>query len=128
MTRTAFRRSVRKPLTEDEFRRKIDAYLRRFGKRLEPPRRNRIAAARATANPLYLKILLDELRVTGTHDRLDEYLAALDVSALLRKVLARYVRDDERDRKGLVGKTLGLIWAARWGLSEGRSCACCRCA
>jgi hypothetical protein len=38
--------------------------------------------------------------------------------ALLQQVLARYQRDYERDRPGLVGEALGLIWAARRGLAE----------
>lgn len=110
------------PLTSDERRRMIGEYLGRFSKRLDAPRVERLAAAPAAANPLYLKILLDELRVTGTHEGLDErlgeYLAAEDIPALLRLVLARYRRDYERDRAGLVGEALALIWAARRGLSE----------
>ncbi len=110
------------PLTPDERRRMIADYLQRFGKKLDAPRLERIAAARAAANPLYLKILLDELRVTGTHERLDErltdYLAATDIPALLKRVLARYQHDYERDRPGLVSESLGLIWAARRGLAE----------
>ena len=110
------------PLTPDERRGLIADYLGRFGKRLDVPRLERLVAAPAAANPLYLKILLDELRVTGTHDRLDErlgdYLEASDIPALLRKVLARYQRDYEHDRPGLVGDALGLMWAARRGLTE----------
>jgi tetratricopeptide (TPR) repeat protein len=110
------------PLTPDERHRLIADYLARFGKKLDAPRLERLAAAPAAANPLYLKILLDELRVTGTHERLDERLAndlsAPDTAALLRMVLARYERDYERDRKGLVSEALGLIWAARRGLTE----------
>ncbi len=109
-------------LTEGERCRMIADYLQRFGKQLDAPRRDRLAASCAAANPLYLKILLDELCVTGTHDRLDErlgdYLAAADIPALLQKVLARYRRDYERDRPGLVNESLGLIWAARRGLTE----------
>jgi nephrocystin-3 len=110
------------PLTPDERRQMIEHYLGRFGKKLDTARLDRLAAAPAAANPLYLKILLDELRVTGTHDRLDErlndYLSAPDIPALLKKVLARYQQDYERDRPGLVSESLGLIWAARRGLSE----------
>jgi nephrocystin-3 len=110
------------PLTTDERRRMIAAYLARFSKKLDQPRIDRLAAAPAVANPLYLKILLDELRVSGSHERLDErlniYLAAPDIPSLLKIVLARYQRDYERDRPGLVGEALGLIWAARRGLSE----------
>ncbi|MCX5769214.1 MAG: DUF4062 domain-containing protein, partial [Candidatus Hydrogenedentes bacterium] len=71
------------PLTVDERRRMIVDYLARFGKKLDEPRRDCLAAAPAAANPLYVKILLDELRVTGTYDRLDQrltqYLAAQDI-------------------------------------------------
>jgi nephrocystin-3 len=110
------------PLTPGERRRMVEHYLERFGKKLDALRLDRLAAAQPAANPLYLKILLDELRVTGTHDRLDErltdYLASPDIPALLNRVLARYQHDYERDRAGLVSKSLGLIWAARRGLSE----------
>ncbi|MBX7212116.1 MAG: tetratricopeptide repeat protein [Verrucomicrobiaceae bacterium] len=110
------------PLTLDERHRMIAHYLARFGKKLDARRLERIAAMPAAANPLYLKILLDELRVTGTHERLDErltdYLAATDIPTLLKKVLARYQHDYERDRPGLVSEALGLMWAARRGLTE----------
>jgi len=110
------------PLTPDERRRMIVDYLQRFGKQLDEPRLDRLSSAPPAANPLYLKILLDELRVTGTHEKLDErlseYLEAQDIPSLLQKVLSRYQKDYERDRPGLVGDVLALIWAARRGLSE----------
>jgi nephrocystin-3 len=115
------------PLMPDERRRMIADYLQRFGKALDGPWFDgpwfdRLAVAPAAGNPLYLKILLDELRVTGTHalldERSDDYLAAQDIPRLLQQVLARYQRDYEGDRPGLVGEALGLIWAARRGLSE----------
>ncbi|MCX5801825.1 MAG: tetratricopeptide repeat protein [Candidatus Eisenbacteria bacterium] len=110
------------PLTPDERCRMVADYLKRFGKKLDTPSLERIAAAPATANPLYLKILLDELRVTGTHDRLDErlggYLAMKDIPSLLDAIFARYERDYELDRSGLVREALALIWAARCGLTE----------
>jgi len=109
-------------LTPDERSRMIIDYLSRFGKKLDKPRLDRLSSTPAAANPLYLKILLDELRVTGTHDKLDErlddYLSANDIPSLLQKVLARYQRDYENERKGLVSEALGLIWAARRGLTE----------
>jgi len=110
------------PLTTDERKRMIIDYLARFSKKLDTSRLDRISAEPAAANPLYLKILLDELRVTGTYEKLDErlnnYLDAKNIAALLGKVLARYQLDYEHDFKGLVGKALGLIWAARGGLAE----------
>ena len=111
-----------KPLTPDERHRMIADYLIHFGKKLDPPRAERLASSEAAANPLYLKIILDELRVTGTHDNLDErltdYLTALDIPALWEKILVRYERDYESDRPGLVREALALIWSARRGLSE----------
>ena len=110
------------PLLVAERRRMIAAHLAHFGKKLDDHRLERLAAAPAAANPLFLKILLDDLRVTGTHDQLDQrltaYLAAADITALLHQVLARYQRDYERDRPGLVAEALGLIYAARRGLTE----------
>jgi len=82
----------------------------------------RIADVPAASNPLYLKTLLDDLRATGAHERLDaqiaDYLQAADIPALIGKILARYERDYERDRPGLVREALALLWAARRGLTE----------
>ena len=111
-----------KPLTNDERKQMIVEYLKKFSKKLDVPRLERVSATPAAANPLYLKILLDELRVTGTHDKLDErlddYLATKDIPGLLGKVLFRYQQDYEHDRIGLVKDALGLIWSARRGLTE----------
>lgn len=43
-----------------------------------------------------------------------------DITApqMLQEALARFQRDYNRDRPGLVGEALGLIWASRRGLSE----------
>ena len=110
------------PLKTNERERMIVEYLKRFGKSLDRQRIEPLSNSEATANPLYLKILLDELRITGTHDRLDErlknYLSARDIAELLEKVLNRYKFDYEHDRKGLVSEILGLIWSARRGLTE----------
>ena len=110
------------PMDTAERRKMIADYLHRFGKKLDEQRMTRLAEAPATANPLYLKILLDELRVTGVYnrltERLDEYLAATTTPALLQNVLARYRSHYEHDRPGLVAEALSLIWVARRGLSE----------
>jgi nephrocystin-3 len=110
------------PLTLEERRRLITEYLARFGKRLGAHHLDRLAVAEPAANPLYLKILLDDIRVTGTHERLEErleeYLSAADVPTLLTQVLLRYQRDYEHDCPGLVARVLGSIYAARRGLSE----------
>ncbi len=101
------------PLTVQERRLMIADYLARFGKKLDQHRLDRLASAAPAANPLYVKILLDDLRVTGTHDRLDdrltEYLAAADIPALLKQVLARYrfLRPTRGDKDGAKLEPLG---------------------
>lgn len=110
------------PFSPQERRQFIGLYLRQHTKSLCPARTERIATARQSENPLYLQTLLEELRLFGEHERLDErigyYLEAATVPELFEKVLARYEEDYEHDRPGLVRDAMTAIWAARRGLSE----------
>jgi nephrocystin-3 len=109
------------PLSQSERERLITEYLAQSAKALSPDREERIAAAPQSANPLYLRVLLDELRLFGEHERLDErinhYLQAQSPRELYRKVIARW-KEDYGKGTPLVGNTLALLWAARRGLSE----------
>ncbi len=108
-------------LSADERRKLIAEYLAQHAKNLSPARVERIAAAPPSANPLYLRVLLDELRLVRTHEELEEcisdYLKAESPHALYEKVIARWEQDYEGD-SDLVGDTLSLLWAARRGLTE----------
>jgi tetratricopeptide (TPR) repeat protein len=110
------------PLDETERQKLITQYLGLYRKSLNPAQVERIAKIRQAANPLYLRVLLEELRLYGDHatlnERIDYYLAADTVGDLYGKVLRRYEEDYERDRPGLVGDAMSLLWAARWGLSD----------
>ncbi len=110
------------PLRPDERKALIEEYLGQYSKTLSPNRVARIAKAPQTANPLYLRALLEELRVFGVHEqldpRIDHYLAAPTVPALYTNVLKRYERDYERHRPGLVRDAMSLLWAGRRGLTE----------
>ena len=110
------------PLTAAERQRLIRDYLAGYSKELNPERVERIAAALPTGNPLYLSVLLEELRLFGVHEALDQriehYLEARDVPRLYEKVLARLERDYDKERWFLVRDTMVLLWAARRGLSE----------
>ena len=109
------------PLTNEERRKLIVDYLAQHAKKLSPPRVDGIANAAQSANPLYLRVLLDEMRIFGVHERLEEriayYLQAGSPYELYGKVIARW----EKDYGGaadLVRHTLSLLWAARRGLTE----------
>jgi hypothetical protein len=103
------------PLEPAERDRLIVDYLASFTKALGPALRQRIASAPQCANPLYLRALLDELRVWGEHEtlaaRIDYYLAAPTVDALYELILARYEVDYERDRPKLVRDAFSLLSA-----------------
>ena len=100
----------------------IDRYLGQFTKRLPGDLADRIAEAPAASNPLYLRGVLDELRVWGEHEslarRLDELLVAETPGELFALILERYEADYEDRRPRLVRDAMALIWAARSGLAE----------
>jgi len=110
------------PLETDESKRLIVDYLAQYTKALSPAQVERIAAVEQTANPLYLRALLEELRLYGDHytlnQRIEHYLSAATVDDLYEKILERYEEDYERDRPGLIRDAMSLLWAPRRGLSE----------
>ncbi len=110
------------PLQITEREALVIKYLGQYSKALSPARVRRIVECPAAANPLYLRAVLEELRLFGVHEQLDErlefYLSATDPASLLEKVLARYETDYESDRPGLVGDAMSLLGTARRGLSE----------
>ncbi len=109
------------PLDEPERRDLIRRFLEQYTKSLDETPTDLVARAPQTANPLYLRVLLNELRVFGRHEQLgaeiNRYLEAKDPHELYGKVIARW-EDAYSERVNLVQNTLSLIWAARRGLSE----------
>jgi len=111
------------PLVLEERKQLIREYLALFTKALSPTLSDAIAEASQCQNPLFLRVLLDELRLIGKHEQLGEriqwYLCAENIPALYELILERCEQDYERERPGLVGESMALLWAARRGLSEG---------
>jgi tetratricopeptide (TPR) repeat protein len=93
-----------------------------YRKKLSAALVKQIIASKRTGNPLYLRTLLEELRLFGSHEQLHrrvEYcLATNSATELFVKVLSRLEEDYERERQGLVRHTMKLFWAARHGLPE----------
>jgi len=108
-------------LSSEERRAVVHRFLEEYGRNLSAARVDRIVEAPQAANPLFLTVLLDELRQWGLHERLGEriehYLSATDPCQLYGLVLQRW-EEDYAGAEQLVRKGLGLIWAARRGLSE----------
>lgn len=109
------------PLERDERFTLITSYLRQYTKTLDDTHTAQLAGASEAANPLYLRTLLEELRVVATHRDLDlvlnSYLQARSSAELFQKILARWERDYDADEH-LVSRSMALIWAARSGLAE----------
>jgi nephrocystin-3 len=111
-------------LTEESARQAlITEYLQQYGKRLADKPMQDLLAHSQTANPLYLQVILEELRVFGEFDKLEDhlkgYLKTKTIPALYEKVLARLEADYEPSEfPHLVADSLSLLWAARQGLNE----------
>ncbi len=110
------------PLDDSERKNLIRNYLAQYTKALNHSQTDLIASADQTSSPLYLRSLLEELRLFGEHQglnqRIEHYLAAQRVSDLYEGIFARYEEDYERERPGLVRDAMTLVWAARRGLTE----------
>ena len=100
----------------------IDYLGRRYRKKLGEAHVRRIASARQAENPLYLRTLLEELRVFGVHeeipDKIADYLRANSTEDLYTIALARYEKDYEGGRQSLTRDAMRALWAARHGLGE----------
>lgn len=109
------------PLQTDERAQLVETYLERYAKRLEPEAVAHITSHQLAHNALFLRTVLDELRLWGRHETLLDHirhlLGATSVDELFDLILHRYERDYERDRPALVGEAMSLIAAARSGLT-----------
>lgn len=110
-----------RPLDNAERSQLVGHYLAQYTKALDRARVARVVTAPQTSNPLFLRVLLEELRVFGSHERLDErlsyYLEAGTAVELYQKVLARWETDYDGDNR-LVRNAMIMLAAARRGLSE----------
>lgn len=97
----------------------ISTFLGEYSKSLTHRQIERIADEPKCAVPLFLRTLIEELRVFGEHERLEErmeyYLGTNDLADLFQRVLERIERDFGVQ---LVRDVMTLICASRNGLME----------
>jgi nephrocystin-3 len=107
------------PLSVPERRRLVELILERRRKALSADQLDRIVAHPDAGLPLFLKTLVDELRVFGQYEaldaRLNDYLACPTTEALFDALLQRLEVDCGAT---LVRDAMTLIWAGRAGLEE----------
>jgi nephrocystin-3 len=82
-------------------------------------RKRRVLSHALAGLPLFLRTILEELRVSAANDvldaRLDDYLEAPDMPDLYARILAQIEHECGKD---FVAQALSLIWASRAGLEE----------
>jgi len=107
------------PLTVAECEAAIVRYLAEYSKSLNVEQVHRIAEDRKSASPLFLRTLLEELRIYGSHKdldlRIDYLLEATGTDDLFQRVLQRLEEDHGTGEMRVV---MSLLWASRNGLSE----------
>ncbi len=110
------------PLTKNEREQIIANHFKVYGKKLEPQYVSALAAAPQTSLPLFLTIALNELRVYGYFEKLDEHITHLLTSEhlvdLYHKVLGRFEQDFCGHRPGIVKDFMSLVYYSRHGMSE----------
>jgi hypothetical protein len=109
------------PLERGERASIVESYLGLFTKRLDKRLAERLAVAPQSENALFLKVALDELRIRGRHEALEELIdrilacpGPVELFVLVLKSLEEF----DKDRPNLVRESLGFLGAARRGLTE----------
>ena len=107
------------PLKAKEQDQLIQQYLGRYTKQLIAEMRQTILRHPLAGSPLFLRVLLEELRQCGRYETLGEqlefYLSTESIDGLYARVLERLEVDGSGEN---VRKVMTALWASRAGLSE----------
>ncbi|MDP4221257.1 MAG: DUF4062 domain-containing protein [Bacteroidota bacterium] len=108
-----------KPLSDEERESIIVRFLGEYHKGLSGAQSKRIANDPKSAIPLFLRTLLEELRLVGNFEEIDShieyYLASDDLDDLFKRVLERMEKDYGEP---MLEEFMTLLWSSRRGLSE----------
>ena len=97
----------------------IREWLASYRKALSTEQTLRIAQAPQTGNPLFLKTVLEELRIFGYFEHLDQRIATLLTANNPQELFVLVLERLENDfGKAIVTHIMQALWAARRGLSE----------
>lgn len=100
----------------------MNKYLFQYGKKLSPKILKEVMQHRHSNNPLFLKLIIDEIRVFGVYEELEKmitnYLSSRNIKELFFKIFERLEHDYEKNHPGLLKYILSLIYVSRDGLSE----------
>lgn len=111
-----------RPLATPAKARFVRDYLGLFGKVVDEPAMTKIIASPSTSEPLYLRTLLEELRVFGQFEhfqaRLAKCLEAQTTQELFATVIARLEQDFAGASGGLARDALAFVAVSRQGLAE----------
>ncbi|KAL6069903.1 DUF4062 domain-containing protein [Balamuthia mandrillaris] len=109
-------------LDEQERTNLVEEYMAMYGKTLTKDQTERIVKADQCRNPLFLRTLLEEIRIFGVFEQIDKqidhYLTAQTPPQLFSLMFTRLEQELPSSHKNLLADVLSLIWTSRRGLSE----------
>lgn len=105
------------PLASTEQRQIVQTTLGEWRRKLDDQQMEALLAHPGVDNPLYLRTVLEELRLFGSFEHLTERIETMpsDLHGLFEQVLAR-LEDDHGSE--LVANAFALLHCSRYGLSE----------
>eukprot|EP00002_Diphylleia_rotans_P039414 TRINITY_DN9131_c0_g1_i2.p1 TRINITY_DN9131_c0_g1~~TRINITY_DN9131_c0_g1_i2.p1 ORF type:complete len:1246 (-),score=226.09 TRINITY_DN9131_c0_g1_i2:104-3841(-) len=111
-------------LTKEEIQQSATTFLDRYDKRLAPDQMQMILEDTFdTGHPLYLRLMLDEIRVFGLYEKLrDEIQILLSTSGvveLYNLIISRWETKYNFNGAQLVETAMKVLYISRIGLSEG---------
>eukprot|EP01130_Rhizamoeba_saxonica_P003562 TRINITY_DN1494_c0_g1_i2.p1 TRINITY_DN1494_c0_g1~~TRINITY_DN1494_c0_g1_i2.p1 ORF type:complete len:1252 (-),score=224.23 TRINITY_DN1494_c0_g1_i2:30-3785(-) len=110
------------PLRNVEVAQIITQYMSQYGKVLDQEQIKLILASIQCKNALFLRTLLEEIRLFGVYEevtvRLKHYLQAENPSKLFQLCFERIQETYDPENSGILSGILTLIWVSRSGLSE----------
>lgn len=109
-------------LSVSEIKTFTNQFLEQYRKKLSPSLINSIAESSLVSIPINLMIILEELRIFGNHEKLNDtladYLSSENTKALFMKVIVRWEDDFGEEIPDLVSTTLTCIYMTIAGHSE----------